>query len=81
MICTCRCRRTAEAESGVASAGVAAGVVAETATRDSGASLGLFRSRTLRQPSGADKRRQPKQAARLRERVKRLLPGFAQPAA
>jgi len=26
----------------------------------------------------ADKRRQPKEAARLRERVKRLLPGFAQ---
>ena len=29
----------------------------------------------------ADKRRRPKEAARLRERVKRLLPGFAQTAA
>ena len=29
----------------------------------------------------ADKRRQPREAARLRERVKRLLPGFAQTAA
>ena len=44
MICTCDARKTAEVDSGVASAGVAARVVAETANAKSWGFLGLFDS-------------------------------------
>ena len=44
MICTCEGRKTAEVDSGVASARVAARVVAETANANPGASLGFVDS-------------------------------------
>jgi hypothetical protein len=48
VICTCECPKTAEVDSGVASAGVAARGVAETANASPGESWALSRSRAFR---------------------------------